>query len=140
MRTTLSTALLCALLVGPVTRAVAEEAEDAEITRMAKEHYALGQAAFKAGKYAEAIKELKKAYLLKRLPALLVNIAKTYDAVVVGLHHHGNERHGDAQLPTACGLLMEELPVAGAALLILLDLGGIIERKLDITEGGEIRI
>src|SRR6185369_9790016 len=39
----------------------------------------LGLDAFKAAKYPEAIKELKKAYLLKRLPPLLVNIAKTYE-------------------------------------------------------------
>ena len=30
------------------------------------------------GQYPEAIKELKKAYLLKRLPALLLNIGATY--------------------------------------------------------------
>src|SRR6185369_2656070 len=39
----------------------------------------LGLDAFKAGKYTDAIKELKKAYLLKRLPPLLINIAKTYE-------------------------------------------------------------
>ena len=37
-----------------------------------------GLDAYKAGKYPEAIKELKKAYLLKRLPALLLNIGATY--------------------------------------------------------------
>ena len=45
---------------------------------MAKEHYKLGLDAYKAGKYDVAIKELKKAYLLKRLPAILINIALTY--------------------------------------------------------------
>src|SRR6478752_3413585 len=56
----------------------AESSDEAEITAMAKEHYKLGLDAYKAGKYPEAIKELKKAYLLKRLPALLLNIGATY--------------------------------------------------------------
>jgi hypothetical protein len=79
MRTFLTTASMAALVlvVAPAVRA--EDNEDAEIMRMAKEHYKLGLEAFKAGKYPEAIKELKKAYLLKRLPPLLVNIAKTYE-------------------------------------------------------------
>jgi hypothetical protein len=72
-------ALLFVFAVAPPSPAIAQENEDAEITRMAKEHYKLGLEAFKAGKYPEAIKELKKAYLLKRLPPLLVNIAKTYE-------------------------------------------------------------
>ncbi len=56
----------------------AESSDEAEITAMAKEHYKLGLDAYKNGKYPEAIKELKKAYLLKRLPALLLNIGATY--------------------------------------------------------------
>ncbi|MBL9004823.1 MAG: tetratricopeptide repeat protein [Myxococcales bacterium] len=52
--------------------------EDPEITNMAKQHYKLGQDAYAAGKYDVAIKELKKAYVLKRIPAILVNIAMTY--------------------------------------------------------------
>ncbi len=52
--------------------------DDPEVTRMAKEHYKIGLDAYKAGKYDVAIKELKKAYLLKRLPAILINIALTY--------------------------------------------------------------
>ncbi|MCU1277165.1 MAG: hypothetical protein JWM53_711, partial [bacterium] len=51
---------------------------EAEITAMAKEHYKLGLDAYKNAKYPEAIKELKQAYLLKRLPALLLNIGATY--------------------------------------------------------------
>jgi hypothetical protein len=63
-----------------VTPAVAraESSDEAEITAMAKEHYKLGLDAYKNAKYPEAIKELKKAYLLKRLPALLLNIGATY--------------------------------------------------------------
>jgi tetratricopeptide (TPR) repeat protein len=67
-------ALLC---IAPVV-AHAESSDEAEITAMAKEHYKLGLDAYKNAKYPEAIKELKKAYLLKRLPALLLNIGATY--------------------------------------------------------------
>lgn len=52
--------------------------EDPEITNMAKQHFKLGQDAYAAGKYDVAIKELKRAYVLKRIPAILVNIAMTY--------------------------------------------------------------
>jgi hypothetical protein len=62
--------------LAPAARA--EDSDEAEITKMAKEHYKLGLDAYKAGKYDVAIKELKKAYLLKRLPALLLNIGATY--------------------------------------------------------------
>ena len=50
-------AFAAVLLVAPAI-VHAQDAEDAEITRMAKEHYKLGVDAFKAGKYPEAIKEL----------------------------------------------------------------------------------
>ncbi len=62
--------------LGP--RAASAQEEDPEITNMAKQHYKLGQDAYAAGKYDVAIKELKKAYVLKRIPAILVNIAMTY--------------------------------------------------------------
>ncbi len=52
--------------------------EDPEVVAEAKKHYKLGQDAYTEGKYDVAIKELKKAYLLKRIPAILVNIAMTY--------------------------------------------------------------
>jgi hypothetical protein len=72
-------ALVAALLLSVAPSvARAESSDEAEITAMAKEHYKLGLDAYKAGKYPEAIKELKKAYLLKRLPALLLNIGATY--------------------------------------------------------------
>ena len=80
MRILLTTAAVAALLASAApTISYAQDAEDAEILRQAKEHYRLGLEAFKNGKYTDAIKELKKAYLLKRLPPLLVNIAKTYE-------------------------------------------------------------
>ena len=66
------------LLCTSVAVAKPESNDEAEITAMAKEHYKLGLDAYKAGKYPDAIKELKKAYLLKRLPALLLNIGATY--------------------------------------------------------------
>ena len=71
-------ALVAAFLCVVPAVAHAESSDEAEITAMAKEHYKLGLDAYKNGKYPEAIKELKKAYLLKRLPALLLNIGATY--------------------------------------------------------------
>ncbi len=78
MKTLFSTVALAALLCSSAAVAHAQDADDAEVTRMAKEHYKAGLEAYKAGKYDVAIKELKKAYLLKRLPALLLNIGATY--------------------------------------------------------------
>jgi hypothetical protein len=71
-------ALVAAFLCVTPAIARAESSDEAEITAMAKEHYKQGLDAYKNGKYPEAIKELKKAYLLKRLPALLLNIGATY--------------------------------------------------------------
>src|SRR5437588_11197240 len=71
-------ALVDAFLCVTPAVARAESSDEAEITAMAKEHYMLGLDAYKNVKYPEAIKELKKAYLLKRLPALLLNIGATY--------------------------------------------------------------
>jgi hypothetical protein len=58
--------------------AFAQEVEDPEITNQAKLHFKAGQDAYAAGKYDLAIKELKRAYVLKRIPAILMNIAMTY--------------------------------------------------------------
>ncbi len=72
-------AALVAVLLASVAPQVAQaQDEDPEVTRMAKEHFKLGTEAYQAGKYEVAIKELKKAYLLKRLPLLLKNIAGAY--------------------------------------------------------------
>ncbi len=54
------------------------QAEDPEIVNQAKAHFKAGQDAFAAGKYDVAIRELKRAYVLKRFPAILINIATTY--------------------------------------------------------------
>src|SRR5258706_8616052 len=78
MRTMLSTAAVVAILCAAPLVAAAQEGDDAETTKMAKEHYKLGLEAYKNGQYETAIKELKKAYLLKRLPPLLLNIGATY--------------------------------------------------------------
>ncbi|HNN98244.1 MAG TPA: tetratricopeptide repeat protein [Pseudomonadota bacterium] len=91
-KTTFAAAAAFALLSGPGLsgslgdlrfdgfgpRSASAQEEDPEITNMAKQHYKLGQDAYAAGKYDVAIKELKKAYVLKRIPAILVNIAMTY--------------------------------------------------------------
>ena len=65
-------------LCGVGLRSASAQEEDPEITAEAKKHYKLGQDAFTEGKYDLAIKELKRAYVLKRIPAILVNIAMTY--------------------------------------------------------------
>jgi hypothetical protein len=78
MKGCIVSALVAAFLCVTPAIARAESSDEAEITAMAKEHYKLGLDAYKTGKYPEAIKELKKAYLLKRLPALLLNIGATY--------------------------------------------------------------
>jgi hypothetical protein len=79
MKNVLATVALGALLcAGPTTSFAQQGDDDAEVTKMAKEHYKAGLDAYKAGHFDVAIKELKKAYLLKRLPALLLNIGATY--------------------------------------------------------------
>jgi hypothetical protein len=71
-------ALLGLALLAAAPAAHAGEDDDPEVVAQAKEHYKAGLEAYKAGKYDVAIRELKKAYLLKRLPPLLLNIGATY--------------------------------------------------------------
>src|SRR5262245_58623702 len=79
MKTILSTVAIAVLLCSVAQAACGADADEgAEVTQMAKEHYKQGLDAYKAGKYDLAIKHLKQAYLLKRLPALLLNIGATY--------------------------------------------------------------
>ena len=57
-------------------------AQDKDASReQAKAFYKSGQAAFKAERYGEAISFFEKAYNAKNHPALLVNIARIYEAV-----------------------------------------------------------
>ena len=92
--------------------------DDADVTRMAKEHYKVGLEAYKAGKFDVAIKELKKAYLLKRLPQLLLNIGATYRKMGdldMSLHFYSkylDEAPADA--PYADFIRSEIVRVAGA--------------------------
>src|SRR5262245_17213107 len=77
MRSMLSVVALLSVLSVP-SLSSAQDSEEVEATKMAREHYKAGLEAFKAGNYEVAIKELKKAYLIKRLPPLLINIGATY--------------------------------------------------------------
>jgi len=63
---------------GPAAALAAEGDEDPEVMAQAKQHYKLGLDAYNAGKLDVAIKELKKAHLLSRRPAILLNIGLTY--------------------------------------------------------------
>jgi tetratricopeptide (TPR) repeat protein len=53
-------------------------AEEADVTVEAKQHYQAGLAAFRKERYTDAAHELRKAYALKPLPLLLVNLGTTY--------------------------------------------------------------
>src|SRR3954454_12788212 len=74
----LASVLVCVVFLGVATRASAQGADDAA---KAKEHFKQGQSLYKEGKFREAIEELKRAYALKPIPALLLNIAQTYRKV-----------------------------------------------------------
>ena len=67
-----------ALLGRAAQSAHAQDDDDPDAVAQAKEHYRAGLDAYKAGHYDVAIRELKKAYLLKKLPPLLLNIGATY--------------------------------------------------------------
>lgn len=55
------------------------EATEAALTGMAKEHYQRALTLYQERKYTEVIKELKKAHLIKRLPTLLISVALAYE-------------------------------------------------------------
>ena len=57
------------------TAALARTSVDAEVSRLAKESHAQ----YEAGDYAKAAETLLKAYELKPVPALLFNVARTYE-------------------------------------------------------------
>ncbi|MSP62302.1 MAG: hypothetical protein EXR72_18620 [Myxococcales bacterium] len=70
--------LVLALLVA-FASPVAAGSDDSELMANAKLHYELGAKAYRAGQYREAVRELKMAYLLKRLPPLLLNLGSAYE-------------------------------------------------------------
>ncbi len=53
-------------------------ADEDKATSLAKQHYQAGLDAYAAKDYELAVRELKAAYLIKRMPMLLRNIAATY--------------------------------------------------------------
>jgi hypothetical protein len=71
----LAFSLLCSVAA---QSAYAQDDDEPDAVAQAKEHYKAGLDAYKAGHYDVAIRELKKAYLLKKLPPLLLNIGATY--------------------------------------------------------------
>ena len=77
-------ALLCFLSLSTLAlgSSAYAQAEDPEVVAQAKVHYKAGLEAYKAGKYDVAIRELKKAYLLKRLA--LVEAALTERPYLTG--------------------------------------------------------
>src|SRR5262249_16740825 len=61
-------------------------------------------------------------------------------AEMVRLHHHGDEGDWHAEPNAARRLLVDEPPIAGAALPILLGLRRVVERKFDVLEHLELFI
>jgi tetratricopeptide (TPR) repeat protein len=75
-------ALALALLAGLVrpSATFAAEGSDAAIEaddQAARRHYAQGDAAYKAGRYDEALKEFEAGYAVSRRPGFLLNMAHT---------------------------------------------------------------
>ena len=70
--------LLCAVAVLGVLLARPPSALAQDDTAQAKAHYAKGKEHFAAGRLDEAAREFKKAYLIKRIPGILFNIAQVY--------------------------------------------------------------
>ena len=68
--------MICSLAMGNLGQS--QETDTAR--EQAKAFYKAGQKAFKAEKYGEAIAYFEKAYQAKNHPALLVNIARIYEA------------------------------------------------------------
>ncbi|HEY3353488.1 MAG TPA: tetratricopeptide repeat protein [Polyangia bacterium] len=74
LRRGLCVAIVVGALLGQVPRASAQPDETAQ----AKAHYLKGKEHLKANQLQDAIKEFKRAYLIKRIPAILFNIAQVY--------------------------------------------------------------
>src|SRR5208282_4071095 len=58
-------------------------------------------------------------------------------ARVVRLHHDGDNGYGHAQSHTTFRLLVDQGPIAGSALCILLGFGRVIERELDVMKDAQ---
>src|SRR5258708_32988189 len=56
---------------------------------------------------------------------------------MVRLHHYSDEGDRDPQPDASCSLIVDQSPIAGTALGILLTFGRIIQRKLDIAKGSK---
>ncbi|MEO6953527.1 MAG: tetratricopeptide repeat protein [Polyangia bacterium] len=109
------------LLATQVAHAQAGSDDDPEVIAQAKEHYKAGLAAYQAGKYDVAIRELKKAYAAKRLAPLLLNIGATYRKIGdldLSLHFYQkylDEAPSDSKDRPEVEKIIAELKVAKAA-------------------------
>ena len=56
------------------------------------------------------------------------------EAVEIASHHHGNEGDWNAKAAAAGGLFMDERPVTGATLGVLLSFMGVIEGEFNFME------
>ena len=61
-------------------------------------------------------------------------------SIEVRSHHDGDERHRHAQAAATCGLFVDETPVSGTALSVLLRRTRIIEREFDVVEAGYLHV
>jgi hypothetical protein len=75
IRVAIVAALVLTVLSG--THRASAQAQD-EATRQARVHYQKGMVYFQNGDYPNAVGELKQAYQIKHIPALLFNIGQTY--------------------------------------------------------------
>ena len=60
--------------------------------------------------------------------------------VEIRFHHHGNDRYADPEPAASRRLLVDEIPVAGAPLCVLLLAMGIIEREFDVGEAAQLLV
>jgi outer membrane biosynthesis protein TonB len=70
--------LLCAVAVLGVLLGQPSPAAAQDDTAQAKAHYVKGKEHLAAGRLQDAAREFKKAYMIKRIPAILFNIAQVY--------------------------------------------------------------
>jgi hypothetical protein len=113
--------LLCAVAVLGVLLAQPTRAVAQDDTAQAKAHYAKGKEHFAAGRLDEAAREFKKAYLIKRIPGILFNIAQVYRKLgdtKMAIHFFEKfvqEAPANDPNKKAVAAILEELKAAGAA-------------------------